>query len=38
MRHEQVWAAAGSSDSVFPISPDELLQAAGARLARFAAR
>jgi len=30
LRHEQVWAAAGTPDSVFPIAPKELERLAGA--------
>jgi prolyl-tRNA editing enzyme YbaK/EbsC (Cys-tRNA(Pro) deacylase) len=35
---DQVWAAAGSPDSVFPIEPAELLRASGGQVADFAAR
>jgi prolyl-tRNA editing enzyme YbaK/EbsC (Cys-tRNA(Pro) deacylase) len=30
LRHEVVWAAAGTPHTVFPISPNDLLQASGA--------
>ncbi len=30
-RYEEVWAAAGTPDSVFPLTPDELLRVSGAR-------
>jgi prolyl-tRNA editing enzyme YbaK/EbsC (Cys-tRNA(Pro) deacylase) len=29
--HDEVWAAAGTADSVFPISPGQLLEASGGR-------
>jgi prolyl-tRNA editing enzyme YbaK/EbsC (Cys-tRNA(Pro) deacylase) len=32
-----VWAAAGTPDTVFPISPEDLLQASGGRVAEFGA-
>jgi prolyl-tRNA editing enzyme YbaK/EbsC (Cys-tRNA(Pro) deacylase) len=32
---EEVWAAAGTPDSVFPLRPSELLRATGARPADF---
>ena len=32
---EEVWAAAGTPDSVFPLTPSELLRATGARRADF---
>lgn len=31
--HEVVWAAAGLSDAVFPITPDDLVRASGGRVA-----
>jgi prolyl-tRNA editing enzyme YbaK/EbsC (Cys-tRNA(Pro) deacylase) len=34
----EVWAAAGSSDSVFPIGPQELLRVSGGQLGDFAER
>ncbi len=34
-RFETVWAAAGTPTTVFPITPDELLRASGARWARI---
>jgi prolyl-tRNA editing enzyme YbaK/EbsC (Cys-tRNA(Pro) deacylase) len=36
--HEVVWAAAGLPDAVFPVRPDELARAAGARRADIALR
>jgi prolyl-tRNA editing enzyme YbaK/EbsC (Cys-tRNA(Pro) deacylase) len=36
--HPEVWAAAGTPDSVFPIAPDVLVRAAGAESADFAQR
>jgi prolyl-tRNA editing enzyme YbaK/EbsC (Cys-tRNA(Pro) deacylase) len=35
LAHEVVWAAAGTPDSVFPLSPDELLRCSGAEVAAF---
>ena len=35
--YDLVWAAAGSPDSVFPITPRDLLSAAGAEVADFKA-
>jgi len=35
LTHDEVWAAAGTPDSVFPISPDELLRASGGEPAEF---
>jgi prolyl-tRNA editing enzyme YbaK/EbsC (Cys-tRNA(Pro) deacylase) len=32
---EEVWAAAGTPDSVFPLSPQDLLRVSGATTARF---
>jgi prolyl-tRNA editing enzyme YbaK/EbsC (Cys-tRNA(Pro) deacylase) len=32
---EEVWAAAGTPDSVFPLAPQELLRATGAETAAF---
>ena len=32
LSHEQVWAAAGTPDAVFPIAPQQLAEAAGARI------
>lgn len=34
---EEVWAAAGTPDSVFPLTPDQLLRLTGAEVARFRA-
>lgn len=31
-RYDEVWAAAGTPDSVFPLTPDELLRVSGARI------
>lgn len=38
LEHEVVWAAAGTPSSVFPISPQDLLRASGARSADFKER
>ncbi len=35
LTHEVVWAAAGTPDSVFPLSPAELLRCTGAQVAGF---
>ncbi len=35
LAHEVVWAAAGTPDSVFPLSPAELLRCTGAQVATF---
>jgi prolyl-tRNA editing enzyme YbaK/EbsC (Cys-tRNA(Pro) deacylase) len=35
--YDQVWAAAGTPDSVFPLSPAELLRVSEAEVARFRA-
>lgn len=35
LAHEVVWAAAGTPDSVFPLSPAELLRCSGAEVAAF---
>jgi prolyl-tRNA editing enzyme YbaK/EbsC (Cys-tRNA(Pro) deacylase) len=35
LRHEEVWAAAGTPDSVFPLTPEQLVVASGARVAAF---
>ena len=35
MGFDIVWAAAGTPDSVFPITPEELMRLAGARVAPF---
>jgi Cys-tRNA(Pro) deacylase len=37
LAHEQVWAAAGLPDAVFPIDPHDLARVAGARVAALAA-
>lgn len=36
LRHAELWAAAGSPRSVFPLTPAELLERTGARVARVA--
>jgi prolyl-tRNA editing enzyme YbaK/EbsC (Cys-tRNA(Pro) deacylase) len=36
MGFDVVWAAAGTPDGVFPLTPDELLRAAGGSIASFA--
>lgn len=36
IRHEQVWAAAGSATDVFPIDPEQLVRVAAARLVDIA--
>jgi len=36
MAYEEVWAAAGTPDGVFPLTPSELVGAAGASVAAFA--
>ena len=33
--HDEVWVAAGTPDSVFPLSPDDLVRASGAEPAEF---
>jgi prolyl-tRNA editing enzyme YbaK/EbsC (Cys-tRNA(Pro) deacylase) len=38
LAYEEVWAAAGTPNSVFPIAPDVLVNAAGAQPADFAER
>jgi prolyl-tRNA editing enzyme YbaK/EbsC (Cys-tRNA(Pro) deacylase) len=35
MRHERLWAAAGTPDSVFPLTPAELGQLSGGEVAPF---
>jgi prolyl-tRNA editing enzyme YbaK/EbsC (Cys-tRNA(Pro) deacylase) len=35
LRYDEVWAAAGTPRSVFPISPDELVRISGAETADF---
>ncbi|HEY3210137.1 MAG TPA: YbaK/EbsC family protein [Actinomycetota bacterium] len=35
LSHEVLWAAAGTPDSVFPITPDELLRTTGGQVADF---
>ena len=36
LAYQQIWAAAGTPDSVFSIAPGELVRAAGAEVAAFA--
>jgi prolyl-tRNA editing enzyme YbaK/EbsC (Cys-tRNA(Pro) deacylase) len=36
--YDEVWAAAGTPDAVFPIAPEDLLRASGGTPARFAAK
>ena len=36
--YDEVWAAAGTPDSVFSLSPDDLVRASGGRVEDFAAR
>ena len=38
LAHDEVWAAAGTPDSVFPLSPAELVRASGGEPADFAVR
>ncbi len=38
MRHEEVWAGAGTPDAVFGIAPDELLSVSGGTVVAFAER
>lgn len=38
LAHEEVWAAAGLPDAVFPIAPDQLLETSGAEVADVAER
>lgn len=38
LTYDEVWAAAGTPMSVFPIGPDELIRAAGGEPADFAVR
>jgi prolyl-tRNA editing enzyme YbaK/EbsC (Cys-tRNA(Pro) deacylase) len=35
LRYQQVWAAAGTPNSVFPITPEELVRASGGQPADF---
>jgi prolyl-tRNA editing enzyme YbaK/EbsC (Cys-tRNA(Pro) deacylase) len=35
LQHEVLWAAAGTPDSVFPITPEELLRMTGGRVEDF---
>lgn len=36
LAHDEVWAAAGTPDSVFPATPEELRRVTGAEMASFA--
>ena len=36
LAYDEVWAAAGTPDSVFPLSPADLLRVSGASIAEFA--
>ena len=38
LRHDEVWAAAGTPDSVFPITPADLVRLSGAAVVDLAAR
>jgi len=38
LAYEQLWAAAGAPDAVFPTSPEELLRATGAQVEEFKTR
>ena len=38
LAYAEVWAAAGTPDAVFALSPDDLLRASGGRVEDFAAR
>jgi prolyl-tRNA editing enzyme YbaK/EbsC (Cys-tRNA(Pro) deacylase) len=38
LSHEVVWAAAGTPDTVFPVAPHRLVEAAGARVGDVAER
>jgi prolyl-tRNA editing enzyme YbaK/EbsC (Cys-tRNA(Pro) deacylase) len=38
LAHEEVWAAAGTPDSVFPLTPADLLRVSGAAVVDLAAR
>jgi len=35
LAHEEVWAAAGTPQTVFPISPEDLVRVSGAEVADF---
>jgi prolyl-tRNA editing enzyme YbaK/EbsC (Cys-tRNA(Pro) deacylase) len=35
LAHDEVWAAAGTPDSVFPLTPDDLVRASGGEPAEF---
>jgi prolyl-tRNA editing enzyme YbaK/EbsC (Cys-tRNA(Pro) deacylase) len=36
LRHDTIWAAAGTPHTVFPISPDDLVRITGAKIIRMA--
>lgn len=36
LAHDEVWAAAGTPDAVFPLTPDDLVRASGGETADFA--
>lgn len=36
LAHDEVWAAAGTPDAVFPLTPDDLVRASGGEVADFA--
>jgi prolyl-tRNA editing enzyme YbaK/EbsC (Cys-tRNA(Pro) deacylase) len=38
LEHEEVWAAAGTPDSVFPLAPRDLVRLSGARVVDLAVR
>jgi prolyl-tRNA editing enzyme YbaK/EbsC (Cys-tRNA(Pro) deacylase) len=38
LAHDEVWAAAGTPDAVFPLTPDDLVRASGGEPAEFAER
>ena len=38
LTHAEVWAAAGTPDSVFPIAPERLVEVTGGEIAQFTAK
>jgi prolyl-tRNA editing enzyme YbaK/EbsC (Cys-tRNA(Pro) deacylase) len=38
LTHDEVWAAAGRPDSVFPLAPEDLARLSGATIVGFATR
>ena len=38
LAHDEVWAAAGTPDAVFPLTPEDLVRASGGEVADFAER